>query len=718
MNRNVILIIISTFFCCAVPLQAEEKVDFKRVEQQAVSLLRQILKDPMLPQSINQATLKLWSDPEFDKEITKDTSGLYLKKYALVPSVTHLDEASIWIKPSGEFNMSLWLTNQDAPEPVKEPDWDKLASQWDSFVTRYWPGLQRESDWRQAMMKYAPGRGVFNLQYALHEQGFVVASLTLDIRLADGKVGGLNFVDRRQKMQEVFKKHPAPPAPTQAAMLDAVIKAVSEHKVRQLPLPLSSPQIVENSRGYSRLIFAPTEKERTFGWGTTLKVIADAPKNELYLINAQYDEERQKAYIGTIDGPFEKKFLARDLPALRDTTGADVMVKPFTTVGDSQPVWSADGKHLYFTTTRDVQHRPWWQRGSVLFSIGRCDLGDFAQVPSEDVVLLRPIKPMGADQDGYVNGQPSPSGRYLAVVYHSSNRFFILDMQEGVVYLPDRTDVWATELLKHLPSKAYLVDPASWKTKGVAWLPGDVGLILSMPMTFPDADLILAKREKDKAPLHWDLQTLDEERADSIEPHLNHQATLAAYFEKLPSAPAQATQLAAKWRLVVADFDAAASKISNRRKLDLPTEPSSLSWDSKGERWLVVTAEGMSWVKEIAGKLQVTQVQNLKWGDIALHPTAATVAPQGDQIVVAADLAEPKVYEKTEVIVTATLFLWDGKSQQVQPLFTPSLNGLPRYKFSATNSNWARISGDTQNFGLQGAADSAFFLAETPANAR
>jgi hypothetical protein len=68
-------------------------------------------------------------------------------------------------------------------------------------------------------------------------------------------------------------------------------------------------------------------------------------------------------------------------------------------------------------------------------------------------------------------------------------------------------------------------------------------------------------------------------------------------------------------------------------------------------------------------------------------------------------LSAPQIYKKTEANVSATIFLWDGKSQQVKPLFDPSLNGLRRFTFPITNTQWTRVVGNVKRYEVEGLID-------------
>ncbi|MDQ3815035.1 MAG: hypothetical protein M3347_13940 [Armatimonadota bacterium] len=652
--------------------------------EDTVSLIKRILNDPMLPESVHGAQL-----------VFKDKDPKKARDYLIADSLNYkilkvrgfnnsIDGAHIYPRDANTFDFSIFLVNEDQTEVSEEPDWAKLEPQWDAFVARYSPGLERISDWRRENWR-SGGRGLFTIQYALKDKEAQVFRVGLNIRLADGKIGGVGTSD----MRPLLAGKPVPLAPSPDTLLAAFRQAWTASRAGT---PLRNLRFWDKIRQ----IFPDGKGGAIFNYA--INVLADTEDGKTLIINANYAESSAKIEISSVITQEELKQLQQ---------------RPYTRVEDARPVWSSDGQQLYFNTTRNVKGYPWWRRGSLVYSLAR---GQVTGDKAAGLVLIDPIKSVWGNYGLYGTASPSPFSRYLAGSFGGHQQLLVLDLQQGNFYLPRRDPKWHEALVKkwRLPPNQ-LTGDLPWEMQGIVWPPEENALLVAMPFAWPDYDLFLLKREPTQPPQMWDLVPLDADRGDAIWPCLAPSGKLLGYGHSVPQTREEVKADKSKqWQLVLSDFDAITAKLSHQRSQDLDSEPTSISWDNKSQRWLVVTKTAMLWVQEVEGKLQAAPVPALKWGDISLHPTAAAVSPQGDKIAVAAELSKPQVYEKTEAVVAATIFLWDGKSEQVQPLFDPSLNGLPRYVFPATGSPWARIKGDVQKFGLESIADPAYF--DTPTN--
>lgn len=256
--------------------------------------------------------------------------------------------------------------------------------------------------------------------------------------------------------------------------------------------------------------------------------------------------------------------------------------------------------------------------------------------------------------------------------------------------------------------------------------------MLSITNKDRDPNLYVARWEKNKPPQELELVPVVVELGDDVLPRLTLDGKSLAWARKIykrerDKAPGEKD----RWQFLLADFDAdklatkaprpepgqviyettaiAALNTHNRRSLDLPDEPLSIAWDEPNKRWLVVTRSQVLWMREEDGQLKSEAAPALKWKNIALRPTSADVSSTG-KIAIAAELETPQVYEKTECVVRSLIFGWDGLATSVEPLYDPSLNGLPRYTFPATGSTWARVVGDAKRLGLEGSVDAATFV--------
>lgn len=656
-------------------------------KEDTLKKIESILKDSMLPQSAHGSILQ--ATRERHKGIIS---------YAIVNpgrlSPNSVNQVSLFPREGETFDFSIFLANDDGTQPDREPDWAKLETQWDAFVTRYWPNmkLERIDDWRREILRYRANRGLFTIQYALKQQDVQVFRVGLDIRLADGKIGGMNT--QGAHYINLFKGKILLPPTENQVLLTAFESALREQRSKGVAWPeFDSLSIKRTWRRGSHI------GDKVM-FSTNVELRGQTLDKKPFVISGTYFEKNGQELDGKVE----------NLSIIAESELQQMQQKPFTRVLDSDPAWSSDGKQLLFTTTRDYKGRPWWNRAAVVY------VPSIASYNREDkqVSLIRSIKPQGRDNQSYSLPSPSPSGRYLAATLPTSNdKLFILDMHKGIVYLPQRDPSWGLELQKkhNLPTQAVPQGP-HWSIQSARWLSDESGLVLAMYGDWSDLDLYLIKRDPTKPPYEWNVYPIAAGQGDDTLPSLSLQDKRLAWASKahntLPKGVDNQQLQPERWSFVVAEFDASTGALSSRRMLPLPSKPQSLSWDNQAKRWLVVIQGGMLWVAEQGGKLQVTRVPTLKWKSLALKPTSADVAPQGGKIVVAAELPTPQVYNKGECIVSETIFLWDGQSAQVEPLFDLSLNGIPRFVFPATSSTWANVVGDVKKFGLENVVDPAY----------
>lgn len=643
---------------------------------EAENLLRAILKDPIMSQGMQSAQLKFVEKKSI--ESGKNTQ-MELLEYDLtgIKLGSGINKANISSRDKKTFDIDIFLANGDQTVVSKEPDWEKLQPQWDAFVARYWPGLERLNDWHREILRYRPGRGLFIIQYALKDKEAKVFRVMLDIRLSDGKIGGVATSDVRP----LLAGQPVLAAPSPETLLESFRQAwAASHAktpIQGLSFSDKSRDVFPDPLGGARFVYQ-------------LNIIAQDDKMQELIINAVYDEKTGTTQIGSV---------------LTQKELDEIHQRPFTTVIDNNPAWSNDGKQLYFSTTRNVEDYPWWQRGSIVQSLA---VSQVTGNKAGSLQIVSPIKTQRGDYGLYDAPSPSPSNRYLAGTFGGEDgKLFALDLQQGIFYLPQRDPKWREALAQkwHLPPNQ-LTGELPWQVKGIVWS-SENSVLVSMLFDWPDYDLFLLKHQPTQPPQKWDLLPLNVDRGEAIIPCLARDGKVIGYGHSVPQSRAEIKEDKPKqWQFVVSNFDTATAKLNKGHSFNLSSEPLSIAWDSIRNRWLVVTEKELLWVEEVKGQLQSLPIGQLKWDEKALHITAAAISPQNGEIAIAAELSTPNVYEQSQCVVQGTIFRWDGKTPQVQPIFEPSLNGLPRYKFPNSKNSWAKIVGDVKKLGLGGIVDS------------
>src|SRR5690606_379786 len=92
---------------------------------------------------------------------------------------------------------------------------------------------------------------------------------------------------------------------------------------------------------------------------------------------------------------------------------------------------------------------------------------------------------------------------------------------------------------------------------------------------------------------------------------------------------------ASGWLLFHGLLDTNEVKVSILSSAALPGKPASITWDSKGERWLIVTKEGkLLWAKVQGQEIGISHVGRVRWGDAVVHPSAVSISPRDGRIVI------------------------------------------------------------------------------------
>lgn len=302
------LIVLSSYYTMHLhAAQKDNAYKLKVVEMRALPLMRKMLKDPLMPDAIRAATVKLegydsWSDAFKCALLTRRVAS-------------STNQASLWVSKSNDLSIALFLTNDDVIENHKEPDWKSLQPKWDAFVNRYWPALRRTNSWDKALSSYAPGRGLFKLKYRADRQGIEIATLELEIRLADGRIGGLRLQDRTNEFMLDLKSAVIPPAPSHQRILQAIPKALLQAESSAVyqqkgvwirTKKLQRLKIIERSRGYIR----PKNKAGFDHAVSFVKVAGSSSDGSTFIFEATYDEKSNVATVtSNIAGPLSPKEL-------------------------------------------------------------------------------------------------------------------------------------------------------------------------------------------------------------------------------------------------------------------------------------------------------------------------------------------------------------------------------------------------------------------------
>lgn len=633
------------------PAHEEEKL-----LEEALTLIHRILNDPMMPVRVHGARCVRLGSSDGRME------------FGLVPAGDKVsrpgDFLSIRILDDGHYDFMLLLAD-DTIEHRQDPDWEQMAPRWDAFVSRYWPGLRRASLLEKERKRWVSGSGTFVMQWALKQNEAEVFRVMLGICLADGKLRAVSTSDERP----LLAGKPVPPPPTREIVFEAVHKALTE---------APQPVLCKNLRPVEMRRWVRTPQGGgNVGLYYGMDLRADAPDGRTIVVVAEYYEAEGRAEILAV---YDEADLSAVAPSDR-------------VAQDTAPQWSAGGRHLYFTTTREVDAFPFWQGGAM--SAAFCAVADGQ---GSRPTCLRPIKPLGTDGAAYEQCVPSPSGRYVAGTL-LTGRLFLLKLEEGTLYLPERDRKWREKALRLVDHENNLPQGLAFIVRGVVWLPDESGLLGSFAIGI-DPNLYLALWQPETAPREVELIPLVMDRGDDVLPCLDAAGKRLAWARKAAHADS--------WELIIGAFDAGKREVTDRVSVSLPAEPTSISWAAGRGEWLVVAGGRLLWVKETPDGLILTPAGNLRWEKMALRPTGAAVSPRDGTVAVAAELAEPWVDPDKEVRVLSCLFRWDGKSEQVRPLIDPSLTGLPRYKFPRTGQPWARIHGNLEQYGLRDQVDAAW----------
>ncbi|MEO6906742.1 MAG: hypothetical protein ABI210_02520, partial [Abditibacteriaceae bacterium] len=418
---------------------------------EVLALTQKILSDPMIPETFRDAKIS-------DKMNHKPTIDEGWETYDLLiqGKPRFVTEIALFKRAPDTYDFLIQMDNTNDPpqgEPVE--DWDKLVPQWDAFVKRYWPDLHRISDWKTEIRRYSSD-GTFMMKYVLTDQKLEIFSVDLSIRLSDGKIGGVGTQDVRYLLKD---KKISPP-PTTEQLISAVKAALAKNKNNTIGTSLvDTPMTIWDVERFALPL--PQVGTQILDSGN---MRARDVKGDVYIITFSYAESQQVAGVSHIAPQKELEEFRQE--------------KPLTHVSDQSPSWSADGKQLFFVTTRDAKDRSWWNRGTVAFLQALA----VNQVGTDKIQFLSPFKTINGDYGLYDSPRVSPDGRYLAAAFSGSREhLFILDLQKGILHIPERDPAWLDRMLdaadapekQHQFYKSFLLkdgDKMPWITYGVTWL--------------------------------------------------------------------------------------------------------------------------------------------------------------------------------------------------------------------------------------------------------
>lgn len=651
------------FVCFFARLSFAQKFDFAPGSSPSLTLvkIRNMLQESVIPQEVRGTSPVEEKKNEFG-------SYDYLIKRNEVASTEIPDSLTLIPRSEDVTDFFLNLTEMET-EVVEYPDWEQVIPKIDDFVKKYFPQVQRVGDWQAALRAPTLNRGVFTLLYRNVNNDVELQSVRIEVRLGSGKIASIVTSTTAFPQGKVI---PPVVSPDKLIAVAELGLAIANTPVTELKLENTTRRGGFDPQGLPHF---------SYSLGLTA---TDAQGKGVY-ITGNYLESTDTFIID------------RTRSYSKPKAKPNQTYKISTQVVDDKPLWSPDGKTLYFNSSRDVKGRPWWQRTANATSI-------LTQEAGGSPVAIRPFKPLGADFNSL--NLLAVSQHFIALKFNDKG-FGVLDLQRGEFSLPQRDSGWTAQFESLPPSVLKrLNDNFEFDVAGAAWLQDESGLVVSVYLDPIDRNIYLMRRQPASQIQNWQIVPVVKELGEDSLPCLSSDNALLAWVHQ---APEKQDELNSIWEFNVASFDSVKAQIGKRQKLVLNSQPLSVSWDNKEKRWLVATQSALLWVREQAGTLSMNSVPDLKWGEIKLRPLSAAVSPAGDVIAVAAELETPQSYEQTESVVQSLVFAWDGKSQQVKPFYQPSLNGLPRYIFPETQSSWAKITGDVQKFRMEGFVDPLTF---------
>jgi len=662
-------------------------------KQEVLSLAQQVLSDPMLPEAYHTATISGKSSHTASKEENWESYSIIVKGR----SESH-SRISLFERDPNTYDFSLFLMGSDNDFSNQSvPVWNDMVPKWDAFVEHYWPGMHRVSDWKNEIWRRS-GSGTFTIQYTLTKSNLVLFKVSLRIRLSDGKISGIDTSDVRF----LFKKTDITPPPATEQIISSV-RNILKDNLYPTPSDLTNAEMsINNIERWA--IPVPDIGTQILDSGN-LKAI-DA-KGMAYIIVFDYLESKQSATIRNIESQEE-------IDNFRQ--------KPLTQIDDKEPSWSADGKHLYFVTSRRANDQPWWTPVAFQYAMA------VNQVGTDSLQYISPVKTKHGDYGLYQFPQISPDGHYLAAGLGNDEAYlFLLDLTKGQLHIPERDSAFLVRQQKKLElpdtflrmTQSMFRDDGNkypWIFEGFQWLANGDFLYLGW-LNGGGEQIFLARKTSSEPGQVWDVWPIYQKQGDETLLCLLPDEKVLSWAHQEPEWKKAKDDKSASvkpypWQFVVADFDVSKPSVSNLIEIDLPDKPASISWDSKHNRWLIVTEKNeLLWIRKTDGKLTATKVLlPLTWNDNKLRPTSAAISPDGNHIALAAELEKPVAYSKTECVVHSMIFDWDGKSTLVKPFYDPSINGIPRYTFPVPKSTWAKVEGNLKVFGLQEVVDPAFIV--------
>lgn len=392
------------------------------IPENKIQLIKDILNDPMLPDYVHDAMVSI------DRENSDgEATSLIVKRKdkAIVPGVFSIIHRQLAKTKTDEVAAFFHIPTLDGDIP-QNVNWDEMQKNWTAFVNRYWPSVHRTSDWHDEIHNYS-GRGVFTINYAQMEGDIAVLSVSIEVNLGDGKIWGFYETDYRN----LLKGYVIPQAPSASGILSATQKALS----KKTPKKFSDFKIIASGRKVKRNLSSkpaePTTGNSAFDLVDSGYMTAFDEENTPYIVVFNYSEQEGAV---TVLNFYPKS----DLNNSRRQ-------KPLTQIDDKEPSWSADGKHLYFVTSRRAKDQPWWTPVAFQYAMA------VNQIGTDNLQYISPLKTKYGDYGLYQSPRISPNGHYLAAGLGSDEAYlFILDMQKGILHIPQRDPAFLVRQQKQL----------------------------------------------------------------------------------------------------------------------------------------------------------------------------------------------------------------------------------------------------------------------------
>ena len=644
LRYSCLLFIVTTLLCCIQCLSET----IQRKDDQVVARLQKILAEPVFSPELRNGKLTHHSSSKQD-EIQFDISNIKKKSSLLgYCKIDYRDGKCI-----------SYDIGTDAEEEYSSftPNWIEIYKEYNQFISKYWPYYTCNEDINVEMRRFQPGRGVFTLRYVLLDHELIVSSVFIDIRLGDGKIASLYFIDNRYLCDGIDINSPPTKEKLQVKIKEALASKIDiDETIDNMSFVKLHRDIRVDRNGGRHLVD-----------GYDARIITNK-KRHLVVVGNFYEREN----VVNLENIYDEKILDERMKA---------PLKPLLDIADTVPACSMSQDNIWFTTTRKEKDFPWWKRYGIVTTPAIYDR------IAKKIFLVNTIKTTEKNILNYSALTPSPTGRFIAMI--CNKQLVISDIKEGTTYFPDRDKVWRKQWHDIGLSESEISQNEQWQVHSMCWLPDEQALLLSMNKD-RDVNIYLSQKENPDSIGSLTLTPLVRDIGDDLCPVLDRDGNKLGYFNH--------NLIKDTWSFVEAIVDLKLCTVKTKRNISLEAEPKSLSWDPIHGRWLVVINNKMVWIISNEKELVCKIMDPLFWDKIELIPQSAAIAGVGKEIIFSAGLKRPAIDEKNEMRVKGVLFVWDGVSSKVEPLFNPFLEEISRYKFLTAGSEWTKVKGNLKCF--------------------